>query len=164
MAMRRREWLRLAGASCLIPTGVWAGASDLLEPGKAFRISARLLPESHVLVRLLVAEGYYLYRDKLRFSIEPASAQLGAPQLPAGTVKDDEFFGKVETYRGEITIRIPARLPPGADKLNLRVVSQGCADAGICYTPQDQRLVLNAMGDEALPAPPRSLLDSLEGR
>jgi len=164
MTRARRQCLYLIGALCLVPTGVGAAATDLLEPAKAFRVSARLVPDSHVEIRFRVAEGYYLYRDKLRFSLDPATAQAGMPRLPDGLVKDDEYFGKVETYRGEVTVSIPARLPPGADRVTLRVVSQGCADAGICYTPQDQRLVLNAHGDEATPAPPRSLLDSLEGR
>lgn len=164
MTCTRRQCLSRIGALCLVPAGVGAATAELLEPGKAFRVSARLVPDSHVEVRFRVAEGYYLYRDKLRFSLDPAIAQAGLPQLPDGLVKDDEFFGKVETYRGEVTVSIPARLPPGADRLTLRVVSQGCADAGICYTPQDQRLVLNSRGDEATPAPPRSLLESLEGR
>ena len=161
--MNRRHWLCVAGA-CLVPSRVMAVSPDLLEPQKAFRVSARLVPGGDVQVRFTVAHGYYLYRDKLRFSIEPAGAQVGAPHLPDGSIKNDEFFGTVVSYRGEVAIVIPARLPPGADRLTLRIVSQGCADAGICYTPQDQRLVLTADGAEAMPPAPRNLLDTLEGR
>ena len=47
-----------------------------------------------------IAQEYYLYKGKFKFSAEPATVELGELQLPAGEVKDDEFFGRVETYRG----------------------------------------------------------------
>ena len=50
-------------------------------------------------MRYQIANGYYLYREKFKFSVEPAGVTLGTPQFPAGKVKQDEYFGKVETYR-----------------------------------------------------------------
>ena len=78
---------------------------------------------------------YYLYKGKFKFSAEPATVELGEPQLPAGEVRDDEFFGRVETYRGQLRFTVPVNAAEGIDRFTLTVTSQGCADMGICYPP-----------------------------
>jgi thioredoxin:protein disulfide reductase len=112
------------------------GQEDILEPEKAFRFSARALDERTIEVRYRIEDGYYLYRDKFRFAAEPSSVKLGAAAFPAGKIKQDEFFGRMETYRGNLAIRVPVE--KGADKVDLAVTSQGCADVGICYPPMTQ--------------------------
>ncbi len=114
------------------------GADDLLEPDKAFRLSVRALDAGTLEVRYRIAEGYYLYRDKFRFAVEPATVRLGPAQFPPGEVHQDQFFGRVETYRKDLRIRIPIDDAGGADRARLKVTSQGCADAGVCYVPYDQ--------------------------
>ena len=131
-----------------------ASADELLEPEKAFRFSARSL-EGAVEVEFAIAKGYYLYRDKFRFGVEGNPAvQLGAPELPRGARHKDEFFGEVETYRQNVRIRIPAQ---GEGRFDLKVVSQGCADLGVCYVPMESKASLRlaaAGGAAANPAPP----------
>src|SRR5690606_6561023 len=51
-----------------------------------------------------VKEGYYLYRKQI--SITPAQAQVGALQLPAGAAHEDEFYGKSEIYRGQLSVPV----------------------------------------------------------
>ena len=68
--------------------------------------------------------------------------QFGTPHLPAGKSKVDEFFGKVETYRGTLVIDLPLKSPVPATGFTLSVVSQGCADIGVCYTPLTQSVKL----------------------
>ncbi len=124
-----------------------AAESDLLEPGKAFRFAARLARADAIEVRYQIAPGYYMYRDKFRFSLDPAEAKAGAPQLPPGKIKRDEFFGDVETYRGEVKILLPFGLDGKAvSELVLTATSQGCADAGVCYVPQEQKAELKFAG------------------
>jgi len=90
-----------------------------------------------------IAPGYYLYRDKFRFSAAPAEVKLGAPQIPRGKRKRDEFFGEVETHRGDLRIIVPFEVEgAGLTALTLTAVSQGCADVGVCYTPQEQKAEL----------------------
>jgi thiol:disulfide interchange protein DsbD len=113
------------------------GADELLEPDKAFRFSARALDAATVEVRYAIADGYYLYRERFRFAAEPASVTLGQPQFPKGQIHEDKFFGKQETYRKEVRIRLPLEAA-GAERLKLLVTSQGCADLGVCYVPQVQ--------------------------
>src|SRR5258708_1804162 len=120
-----------------LPPARAAGADDLLEPDKAFRFSARALDARTVEVRYGIADGYYLYRDRFRFAAEPPSVALGQPQFPKGQVHEDKFFGKQETYRKEVRIRLPVEAA-GAERLKLLVTSQGCADVGVCYVPQVQ--------------------------
>jgi thioredoxin:protein disulfide reductase len=131
--------------------------ADLLEPDKAFRFSARLKDARSIEVTYDIAPGYYLYRQQFKFSAAPAEAKLGAPQLPPGKLKKDEFFGEVETYRGNLTILLPLEVAePKPSVVTVAAVSQGCADAGVCYVPHEQkaRLQLAAAGGTAMGAPP----------
>jgi thioredoxin:protein disulfide reductase len=129
-------WLSLAGPAA----AQWFKKTDeLLEPEKAFRFSARVL-EGAVEVQFAIADGYYMYRDKFRFSSEDnPSVQLGTAELPRGARHKDEFFGDTETYRRQVTIRIPAQ---GDGRFELKVVSQGCADIGVCYVPMESQASL----------------------
>jgi thiol:disulfide interchange protein DsbD len=124
--------------SLLIPL---VHAEDFLDPAVAFKPSARALDGQTIEVNYEIAKGYYLYRDKFRFSVDGESARLGALQIPKGKEKDDETFGKVEVYYGSVAIRVPVeRSAGGILPIKLNVSSQGCADAGVCYPPQSQAL------------------------
>ncbi len=133
--MLKKLLILLLLSSCL------AGAAEpeLLEPEKAFAFSARLIDANQVEVRYAIAPGYYMYRDKFKFAAVPAAITIDASQLPPGKVKKDEIFGEVQTYRGEQRFVLPVR---GADaqspRLTLKATSQGCADLGVCYPPQEQ--------------------------
>jgi thiol:disulfide interchange protein DsbD len=112
-------------------------AAEPLPPEQAFKFSVRWLDASTVLVRYDITRGYYMYRDKFQFEIEPG--QLGEPQFPPGKIKDDEFFGKVETYRDRVEIRVPFQTADTSPAtFTLKATSQGCADLGVCYPPQEQ--------------------------
>lgn len=115
-----------------------AGAQELLDPAVAFKFSAQAIDAGTIEVRYRIADGYYMYRDKFKFAAEPAGVKLGAAQFPKGDIHNDEFFGKVETYRKELRIRLPFARDAGPDRLKLAVTSQGCADIGVCYVPQVQ--------------------------
>ena len=126
-------WLALAAPAF---AQLFKKADELLEPEKAFRFSARAL-DGAIEVKFAIADGYYMYRDKFRFSAEGNPAvQLGAPQMPRGAIHKDEFFGQTETYRRQVAIVIPAQ---GEGRFELKVVSQGCADVGVCYVPMESQ-------------------------
>ena len=141
------------GLFVLLMSGIpVAHAADFMEPEKAFVVSAEALAPDAVEVRFVIANGYYLYRDK--FKIASATGALGEPQYPKGKVKYDETFQKdVETFRGDMRIRVPLTAPPADGKVQLDVTSQGCADAGLCYPPMTQPVSvgLPVVGD-AVPA------------
>ena len=148
-----------------------ANPGDLLEPEKAFRLSVRALDPATLEVHYQIADGYYLYREKFRFAAEPRlpspagaaalTIKLGKPEFPAGQVKQDEFFGRVETYRKDLFIRIPVE--GGAQGLKLLVSSQGCADVGVCYVPQTQSADVSLVAAGGAGATPPSLFPSRAG-
>lgn len=133
----RRLFLLFSFLLCTAP----ALATQFLPPDQAFRPSARALDGDTVEVRFDIASGYYLYRDKFRFGIEPATLSIGVPTLPKGKQKHDETFGQVEVLYKQAAIRIPVeRNVSGILPVTLKVTSQGCAEDGICYPPQQQML------------------------
>jgi thiol:disulfide interchange protein DsbD len=136
---------------------------ELLEPEKAFQFDARVVDATAIEVRYRIADGYYLYRDKFKFDMQPADAAAGAPRIPPGKVKEDPYFGKVETYRGEVRIVLPVRAVDGAGPLKLVATSQGCADLGVCYVPQEHRAELRLASAGALAAPERSAAQPFSG-
>ncbi|MCU6665793.1 protein-disulfide reductase DsbD [Silvania hatchlandensis] len=95
-----------------------------------------------------VKEGYYLYRKQI--SITPAQAQVGEPRLPKGEWHEDEFYGKSEIYRGQLTV--PVTLQQAAKGATLTVTYQGCADAGLCYPPETKIVPLSEVTAAAEPA------------
>ncbi|WIM04994.1 MAG: protein-disulfide reductase DsbD [Candidatus Nitricoxidivorans perseverans] len=137
----------------LLATFSALAADDPLEAEQAYRLEARALDPNTIEVRWRIADGYYMYRDKIRFMTEPASVKLGEPKLPPGKIKDDEFFGKVETYRGELAIAIPVLDAGGATTFTLKAASQGCWDGGVCYPPMTQQAKISLAGAPASGAP-----------
>ncbi len=125
-----------------------AAQPELLAPEKAFRFSARVLDASTLEVRYQIADGYYLYRERFAFAADAAGVKLGAAQIPQGQVKKDEFFGAVQTHRGELKIVVPVEAA-AQGRLALTVTSQGCADVGVCYVPMESRVQLALAGGAA---------------
>jgi len=150
----RREIAALAGAF-LVATAAGAqttGGPKLLPAEDAFRLSARALDASTIEVRYNVADGYYLYRDKLRFKVEPAPVAAGTAALPPGKPHRDEFFGEVAIYRGLVVAKLPVTGAKAGQAVSLVADSQGCADAGVCYPPQTQRVELRLPASGAGPS------------
>jgi len=119
-----------------------SGGPKLLPAEEAFKLSARALDASTIEIRYNVADGYYLYRDKLRFKVEPLPAAAGTAALPPGKPHRDEFFGEVAIYRGLLVAKLPMTGAKPGQAVALIADSQGCADAGVCYPPQTQRVDL----------------------
>jgi len=129
-----------------------AGAAELLHPAEAFKPSVRALDGQTIEVRFEIAKGYYLYRDKFRFSVDPESVKLGTPALPRGKEKMDDTFGRVEVFYREALVRLPVeRNSSGVLPLTLQVTSQGCADAGVCYPPQKQQVSVQLPDPASVP-------------
>jgi thiol:disulfide interchange protein DsbD len=123
-------------------------APGVLDPEDAFRITAALAGDHTVAVSARIAPGYALYRE--RFGFSATGATLGAPQFPPGLRKYDPTQHRdVEVYHDRVTIRVPVQ---AAGPFTLVVRSQGCADAGLCYLPQETAFALQAA---AAPAPDR---------
>ncbi|MEO8101411.1 MAG: protein-disulfide reductase DsbD N-terminal domain-containing protein [Betaproteobacteria bacterium] len=123
---------------------------ELLPAEKAFSASARLVNDRLLELRFDIADGYYMYRDRFRFSINTRAISLPRQSWPIGRWKQDVNFGKVYTYRGSVRILLPVSstgregLANAGNPVNLVVTSQGCADLGVCYPPLHQTLALES--------------------
>jgi thiol:disulfide interchange protein DsbD len=127
---------------------------DFLPPEQAFKFSARMVDPHTAEVSYAIADGYYMYRERFKFTA--SGARLGEAQIPPGKVKFDDTFNKdVETYHQSVAIRIPVQ---GDGPFTLTATGQGCADKGLCYPPQDASIRLVAGGGGAGQAQPQMSL------
>ena len=128
-----------------------------LPPDLAFKISAKTVNSDQLEISWDIADGYYLYRDKMKFISKTEQIQSVTPDYPKGETKHDESFGDMVVYHNHLSI--PVSLSNvGASSIQLLVQYQGCADKGICYPPQKKTF------DLALPSAsirPSNQLDAL---
>ena len=91
-----------------------------------------------------IAEGYYLYRHKFEFILEPVpGVTLQPAQIPEGEHKTDEFFGAIQVFYDEANAVIPLqRAGSAATPLTLTLKYQGCAEIGVCYPPMSRSFEL----------------------
>lgn len=119
----------LMAFSTLTPASL---SNHLLSAERAFSISTKRYGKE-LIVTLNIADGYYVYRERLAFHSDPSDL-LGKTDLPDGHIKQDAYFGAQRVLTGHNVITIPLRSnPPEHFKLTVRI--QGCALAKVCYPP-----------------------------
>ena len=123
--------------------GAASNSADFLPVHEAFKLSLVQADAQTVKLRFVATDGYYLYRHRFQFRSEPADIKLGTPAIPKGEAKHDEFFGDVEVYHGVLDIEVPRNDPRA---FTLLVGYQGCADKGLCYPPETERLSIDGEG------------------
>ncbi|MCF7981206.1 MAG: protein-disulfide reductase DsbD [Pseudomonadales bacterium] len=118
---------------------------EFLPVDQAFQLSAEQNGDT-IRIFWQIAPDYYLYKHRLQFERIDATANL-SPEVPKGKEKNDEYFGDVEVYYDSLAITLPnaARHLTETAPI-LRVSYQGCADAGLCYPPQNRYLHLEQSG------------------
>lgn len=124
--------------SSAVGLGDLTGAKqDFLPVEEAYQASVTIEPE-HIQVDWVLEPGYYLYKEKFDFS-----AQFNGQSRPLngifeeGVQRYDEYFEKdLEVFYNATRITLPLSDLP--DRFQLKVTSQGCADAGLCYAPRTQ--------------------------
>jgi thiol:disulfide interchange protein DsbD len=118
--------------------------SDLLPPEQAFQFIATVKDVNTVLVDWHIAQGYYLYREKIALELlNTSETKLGAFTIPNGTPKQDEAFGRVEVFHDELKFDLPLiRSKTDAQTISLKASFQGCAERGVCYQPMTQTVEL----------------------
>ncbi len=124
---------------------------ELLPADQAFRFSAEVENGNTVRVDWQIADGYYLYREKFRFSLSDAPGiQLGRIDIPHGKPKEDEAFGAVEVFYHQVGFDLPLiRSNTQPLRIALEAHFQGCAERGVCYPPMKKRVVLELPAAQA---------------
>jgi thioredoxin:protein disulfide reductase len=112
---------------------------------EAFQFSAQATDAHNLLASWVVAEGNYLYRDKIRFKIiNNQDSELLAYALPAGENKMDEIFGLTEVYLHDIDIKLPLKRLTDSSEITLKAYYQGCSETfHICYPPTEKEITLS---------------------
>jgi thiol:disulfide interchange protein DsbD len=131
--------------------GAINNSADFLPVREAFQLSLIESTPQSIKLRFVATEGYYLYRHRFQFRTEPADVTLGATQLPQGEQKHDEYFGDVEVYHGILDVELP-RTAGDQRAFTLAVTYQGCADKGLCYPPETERLSIDGNASSVLSA------------
>ncbi|WP_110455819.1 protein-disulfide reductase DsbD [Shewanella algidipiscicola] len=105
--------------------------------------------DQHLELSWVIADGYYMYRDKLKF--EADGATLGEIQLPSGKAHTDEYFGEQQVYY--TYVEIPLAIKQAANNSTLSVTFMGCAEGKLCYPPTKRNVQLTevAANDGVLP-------------
>ncbi|MEO8281103.1 MAG: protein-disulfide reductase DsbD, partial [Ideonella sp.] len=127
---------------------------ELLPPDEAFRIELRATGPDRLIARLIPAKDYYLYRDRISFSVQqPAGLSIARTSLPKGEPKEDPTFGTVEVYHQPLeAVILLAGSAASGSPVQLLASFQGCNDpVGVCYPPIEKVLTV------ALPSGPASV-------
>ena len=124
--------------------------SEFLPVREAYRLDGALTADGQLRLYWQIAEGYYLYQHmfKVRHADAPAPANLSI-SFPPALDKTDEFFGDVSVYYDEADLT--ATLPDDATRLTLAITYQGCADAGLCYPPETEHLLVDVVTSAVTP-------------
>ncbi|WP_292935068.1 protein-disulfide reductase DsbD domain-containing protein [Noviherbaspirillum sp.] len=118
---------------------------ELIEPDLAFKLKVAVKGPNALQAELLPAPGYYLYKDKIRFSLKDANGvAISTIRLPPGEMKIDQIFGKTEVYRKAVPVELTLNRSGKANKITLTASYQGCHEKlGVCYPPIEKTINLN---------------------
>ncbi|MGY3874536.1 protein-disulfide reductase DsbD [Aeromonas dhakensis] len=131
---------RASSTDLLSALGIEASAQPkFLKVDEAFVLESEQ-QGNRLLLRLRIADDYYLYRH--RFSFQGENLTFEGPVLPAGTDHEDDFFGKTQVYYREV--QIPVTLTEAGQQASLKVSYQGCTD-GLCYPPTDKLISIQPL-------------------
>lgn len=121
--------------------------NELLPPELAYLPQIVSATNTQIDVRWEIEDGYYLYRDKLSFTLQPANTlQIGESHISNGVMQYDDFFGNVEILRqtASATLAVSGNMTAsGTQDASLLISYQGCADIGVCFPPSVTALPLS---------------------
>jgi len=118
--------------------------NELLPAEEAFQFFATVQDGQTVQVNWKIADGYYLYREKITLQIlGTKGVKLLAYDVPKGKPKHDEAFGDVEILHHALSFNIPLKRSLLTEQsMTLKASFQGCADRGVCYPPMEKIVTL----------------------
>jgi thiol:disulfide interchange protein DsbD len=124
------------------------GEEEFLDPEVAFVVTSEALSTNNIQLNWRIADGYYLYKQRIKLEPADAAHPVGAIVLPKGESHHDEYFGEQEVYRRSLdaTFAVP---PTDAKTVEVKVTYQGCADAGLCYPPITKTISISLDGAPA---------------
>ena len=136
---------------------------EFLDPEDAFAVSVKAVSRNVINVHWQVAEGYYLYKDKFKFSLQGDDITITEVKLPEGKLKNDPDFGDVWVNYHDIDaqLTIQQRKDTAASTAELLVDYQGCKEDVLCYPPISKTLPIILL--EGIVAEASARVDEPEG-
>ena len=134
-------------------------ASDTPPPmDEAFSFSVDIKDQHTLFGRFVIADGNYIYRDKIKFEISGEHPiQLQDYTLPAGENKIDEIFGPTEVYHHDTDVVLPLNRIEPAQEITLTAHYQGCSETfNICYPPTKKQFTLQLAETSQLALTPQT--------
>lgn len=124
LAISLQAWAQLSG--------LFEQQQEFLPVEQAYQLELEWADDELILV-WQIAQDYYLYQHAFEHSYldKTGQSQTLAVELPQGVERHDEYFGDIIAYYHQVVLRLPKPEQPSV----LKAVSQGCADAGLCYPP-----------------------------
>jgi len=121
--------------ACESPINSQNMTDDFLPVDEAFVFSVKETTKNSVTLQWKVADGYHLYKNQFRFSVEPDGNKISNIDYPKGEMFKDKALGTLESYKGTLNITLNIN---NIDSNNITLKSryQGCADVGLCYPPE----------------------------
>lgn len=117
-----------------------ASRNRFLPPDQAFRLMVQAKNNHQLVASFTPAPGYYLYRDRIKFSLLNAGAtRIVNTQMPPAVVKSDPYFGRMAVYPHPFQVIIDLKRAVRAKgSVDLAADYQGCSERGLCYQPAHQ--------------------------
>ena len=108
---------------------------------QAFDVSASI-DQDKLVFDWFIEDRYYLYKDRFKLIAIPSEVTLGKFEYETGITKWDDFFeAELEVYYQHTRLKVP--FDSDQQPFQLRLESQGCADAGLCYPPHSHWFEIN---------------------
>lgn len=134
------------------------GNNVILPPDKAFGLEVRVIDGFTLQASFNITPGYYLYRDKVSFSIMDDPVQAADVKnlnvsMPEGEMKSDPNFGDLRVFHQPFQAMITLeRGNNSSRKIILAARYQGCKENDLCYAPIDKQysIVLPEAGSATL--------------
>lgn len=123
-----------------------------LPADQAFSLEVHALDPHTLLASFKITPDYYLYRDKVSFSVTGGKPKVVSIGLPKGEIKNDPNFGAVEVYHHSFQAEIKLEPDTTSKAVEIHAGYQGCSDKGLCYPPIEK--VFNVNLDQVLTAGP----------
>jgi thiol:disulfide interchange protein DsbD len=120
------------------------GQDDILDPDEAFQVSYDSQP-GQFKVNWVIADGHYLYREKMQINTDDPGVISKPLVMPAGEAKEDPVFNKtLYVYHHLTNVTLPYQYTGNGDKeVTFKVKYQGCSEiSGICYPPQSKQFTV----------------------
>ena len=112
--------------------------TKFLPVDQAFQLDVQRSDDG-VLMQWQIAENYYLYQDKLAFSLNGKPVENAPQFLSSAEQYEDPYFGLVTIFKHDLNLTLPLKDPQPQDLLE--VTYQGCAK-GFCYPPETKQFQL----------------------